>query len=68
MGMRGTALPSVSTTLACGGAVEPVLLGLVFGATVGVAAGLLSVALCHYLGVARLGCIVVVDSVTGRMR
>ena len=34
--------------------VEVNVLGVVLGVTVGVVAGLLTVALCHYLGVARL--------------
>ena len=34
--------------------VEATLLGLVLGGTCGVSIGLLTVALCHYLGVARL--------------
>ena len=33
--------------------VEANLLGLVFGVTVNVSLGLLTVALCHYLGIAR---------------
>ena len=35
-------------------AVEATLLGLVLGATLSVSLGLFTVALCHYLGVARL--------------
>ena len=35
-------------------AVEATLLGLVLGATFSVSLGLFTVALCHYLGVARL--------------
>ena len=34
--------------------VEATLLGLVLGCSLGVAVGLFTVALCHYLGVARL--------------
>ena len=34
--------------------VEVNVLGVVLGVTVGVVAGLLTVALCHYLGVVRL--------------
>lgn len=42
--------------------VEATLLGLVLGGTIGVAIGLLTVALCHYLGVARLTSIVAYES------